>query len=103
MRPADRIFLDAAVAIDGLLKERVLSQHGHLTASEVFGIYERLAVTMAFNTIGIAMAVASTEEGARRAIDMFQTALPHRISEGLDRAIAVGLEARAANPNLTSH
>jgi len=96
---ADQCFLDVATAIDNALVTHVLSHLGDLTAGEVVDIYERIACTLTFHAVAVAVSVAPSAEEGRAIGAQIVSRQPHAVGAGFERALRLGMEARALREN----
>lgn len=95
----NEIFMQAGAEIDHTLAALVTRRASAIGSAGVIDIYRKLAVSMAFNTASVIMTLATDEAEGRRAVEQMAELLPMLVNEGLERAIALGLEARRINPN----
>ena len=95
----DYLFLQAGADIDRILTDQIIASMPEIGTAGVIDIYRKLAVSMVFNTASVIMASAKDEAEGRRLVAEMASLFPVRVSEGLERAIALGIQARPSNFN----
>ncbi|WP_374651176.1 hypothetical protein [Rhizorhabdus sp.] len=96
---SDQCFLDAATAIDNALVDHVLTNLGELKPAEAVDIYERLACTLTYHAVAVAVSLASSPAEGRGIAAQIVSRQPHVVGAGFERALRLGHEARKLREN----
>lgn len=91
----DDMLLHASDQIDAIVTRSLIALSGMVSDADLIELRMKIVITQEYALIGTMMAGCVDEAAGRALVDLYISKLPVFVAEGKERAIAMGLDARA--------